>query len=70
MLVVSHRLGSLVSSDAILVLERGKVADIGKHPELLERCEIYHKLWHEQSSHLSQTNVQRKPPVRNPSLVS
>jgi ATP-binding cassette subfamily B protein len=70
MLVISHRLGSLVSSDAILVLERGKVADIGKHSELLERCEIYHKLWHEQNGHLTQTNVQRKPPVRNPSLVS
>ncbi len=70
MLVVSHRLGSLVSSDAILVLERGQVADIGKHQELLERCEIYHKLWHEQNGHLTGNNVQRKPPVRNPSLVS
>lgn len=69
MIVVSHRLGSLVSADAILVLERGKAVDIGRHTELLERCEIYHRLWHEQNGHLTAA-PQRKPPVRNPSLVS
>ena len=35
-IVISHRLSSLVKSDAILVLERGKVEAIGKHEELLE----------------------------------
>ena len=32
-IVISHRLSSLVNSDAILVLERGKVAAIGRHEE-------------------------------------
>ena len=36
LIVVSHRLSSLVSADAIMVLERGKVHDIGRHDELLE----------------------------------
>ncbi len=48
-IVISHRLSSLVSSDAILVLERGTVHDIGKHTELLERCEIYRDLWNQQN---------------------
>ena len=52
-IVISHRLSSLVNSDAILVLERGKVADIGKHEELLTRCEIYSGLWHQQNRHIS-----------------
>jgi ATP-binding cassette subfamily B protein len=50
MIIVSHRLSSLVNSDAILVLERGAVADIGPHRDLLERCQIYAGLWHQQNS--------------------
>jgi subfamily B ATP-binding cassette protein HlyB/CyaB len=69
LIVVSHRLASLVSSDAILVLEQGQVMDVGRHQELLERCEIYSQLWYQQSSHLTGA-VRRKPPIRNPSLVS
>ena len=49
MIVVSHRLSSLVSADAIMVLERGQVHDIGRHEELLERCDIYSDLWHQQT---------------------
>ena len=49
MIVISHRLSSLVASDAILVLERGRVHDIGRHAELLERCDIYRDLWNQQN---------------------
>ena len=51
MIVVSHRLSSLVSADAIMVLDRGEVNDIGKHAELLERCDIYSGLWYHQNPH-------------------
>jgi subfamily B ATP-binding cassette protein HlyB/CyaB len=53
MIVVSHRLSSLVAADAILVLERGSVYDIGPHSELIERCDIYSNLWHQQHQHLT-----------------
>jgi ATP-binding cassette, subfamily B, bacterial HlyB/CyaB len=52
LIVVSHRLSSLVSADAVLVLERGCVYDIGTHSELVERCDIYSNLWHQQNQHL------------------
>jgi ATP-binding cassette subfamily B protein len=52
MIVVSHRLSSLTMSDAILVLDRGKVVDFAPHETLLERCEIYAHLWHQQTQHL------------------
>ncbi len=53
LLIVSHRLSSLVRSDAILVLERGRVADFAPHARLLERCEIYRHLWRQQTEHVS-----------------
>jgi len=47
-LMVSHRLSTLVQSDAIMVFDRGHLADVGKHSELLERCEPYEQLWRQQ----------------------
>ena len=52
LLIVSHRLSALVPADAILVIERGRVYDIGRHAELVERCDIYRGLWHQQTVHL------------------
>jgi ATP-binding cassette subfamily B protein len=51
-LSISHRLSMLVECDAILVLEQGKVYDIGTHEELLERCDIYKHMWYQQNRHL------------------
>ena len=51
-LSISHRLSMLVESDAILVLERGRVYDLGTHEELLRRCDIYKHMWYQQNRHL------------------
>jgi ATP-binding cassette subfamily B protein len=53
-IIVSHRLASLVSADAILVLERGKAVDYGVHRDLLSRCAPYRQLWNQQHRHLRQ----------------
>ena len=50
-IIISHRLSSLADSDAILVLERGKFYDVGRHHELLARCDIYASLWYQQNRH-------------------
>ncbi|MBY0336239.1 MAG: peptidase domain-containing ABC transporter [Acetobacteraceae bacterium] len=52
LLIVSHRLSSLVRADNILVLEEGRVADFAPHAVLLQRCEAYRQLWHQQTQHL------------------
>jgi ATP-binding cassette subfamily B protein len=49
---VSHRLSMLVPADAILVMERGEVYDIGRHEELLRRCDIYKHMWYQQNRHV------------------
>jgi len=52
MIIVSHRLSSLVKSDRILVLERGQLIDFAPHNTLLERCDVYRHLWQQQTQHL------------------
>ena len=58
---ISHRLSMLVEADAIMVLERGKVYDIGTHHELLQRCDIYKQMWYQQNRHL---DLQDSDPIR------
>ncbi len=48
-IIVSHRLSTLVDADAILVVERGKIADIGRHDQLVSRCMTYRHLWTQQT---------------------
>jgi ATP-binding cassette subfamily B protein len=48
---VSHRLAMLVPADAILVMEKGHVYDVGRHEELLHRCDIYKHMWYTQNRH-------------------
>ena len=40
-LVIAHRLSTIREADSILVLERGKVAEIGTHDELMGRRGLY-----------------------------
>jgi ABC-type multidrug transport system fused ATPase/permease subunit len=52
MVIVSHRLSSLVDCDKILVMDKGSVVDIAPHSVLVERCAIYRSLWLQQNRHL------------------
>ena len=51
-IMISHRLSTLVNAHAILVMERGRLDDCGRHEELLTRCQTYQQLWNQQTSHL------------------
>lgn len=51
-IIISHRLSTLVPADTIMVMDRGKVIDSGRHEELLNRCAIYQHLWHQQNRHI------------------
>ncbi len=52
MVIVSHRLSSLIDCDLILVMDKGGVVDVAPHRTLLERCAIYRTLWAQQNRHL------------------
>ena len=64
LVIISHRLSVLVPANAILVLDRGRVYDIGRHDELLQRCDIYRGLWHQQNQHLQQRPLHGLVPLR------
>lgn len=44
-LLISHRLFNVVESDAIYVLENGRLAGSGRHESLLSGCQTYRTLW-------------------------
>ena len=67
MVIVSHRLASLVECDLILVLEEGKVVDFAPHSVLLERCTIYRDLWTQQNRHLESQG--HRPTIVSPLVV-
>jgi ATP-binding cassette subfamily B protein len=71
LIIISHRLSSLISADAILVLDHGVIQDIGRHEELLKRCDIYSSLWHQQTRHVTAAlNTRDKPTFRAQERVS
>ncbi len=52
-ILVTHRLSSLVRADAIVVLDQGRIVDVAPHSLLLARCEIYRHLWLQQIEHIT-----------------
>lgn len=47
-LIIAHRFSTIVSAQQILVFENGRIIDCGPHEELLERCQLYKRLYQRQ----------------------
>lgn len=46
--IIAHRLSTIKKADRILVIEDGKIAEIGSHSELLKKGGKYHRLYTKQ----------------------
>ena len=49
-ILISHRITTLMQADCILVLQDGKVAEIGSHEELMEKGGLYREIYDLQMS--------------------
>lgn len=44
-LIIAHRLSTIINADRIVVMEKGKILNIGPHNELIQKCQAYKKLY-------------------------
>ncbi len=43
--LITHRIAQIRKADKILVLGQGEVVDLGSHPELMARCDLYRHIF-------------------------
>lgn len=44
-IAIAHRLSTILEANQIIVMKDGKMLDMGPHAELLQRCELYQRLY-------------------------
>jgi ATP-binding cassette subfamily B protein len=54
-IVIAHRLSTVLTADRILVMHKGKVAEIGSHEQLINRRGLYWRLFQIQFGHQTET---------------
>lgn len=47
-IVIAQRITSVIDADRIIIMDNGKIVDVGTSDELLQRCDIYKELYHAQ----------------------
>ncbi len=44
-IIIAHRLSTILSADRIVIMDEGKILDVGSHSYLLNNCSLYGKLY-------------------------
>ena len=52
-IMIAHRLSSVVGADRICVLKAGEIAEQGTHEQLLEENGLYAHMWNEYNKSVS-----------------
>jgi len=66
-ILISHRISTLMTADLIMVLEDGQVAEIGTHSELVEKNGIYRRVYDLQSGKIEDSLPEHE--IREPEII-
>ena len=44
-IIIAHRLSTIMRADRIIVMDNGKIVQIGKHNKLIKQKGLYKRLW-------------------------
>ncbi|HOO27653.1 MAG TPA: ABC transporter ATP-binding protein, partial [Lachnospiraceae bacterium] len=44
-IIIAHRLSTIREADQILVMQEGKIAERGRHGQLVSENGLYHRMW-------------------------
>jgi len=53
-LIIAQRIASVMDADRIVVLDEGKISDVGSHTELLARSRVYREVWQSQGKEVAE----------------
>jgi ABC-type transport system involved in Fe-S cluster assembly fused permease/ATPase subunit len=67
-LIIAHRLSTIVNADEIVVLDRGRVAERGRHGELMAKNGLYADMWRRQQEAAAEAERQHQPADEPPSF--
>ncbi|HEY9107359.1 MAG TPA: ATP-binding cassette domain-containing protein [Roseateles sp.] len=59
-LIIAHRLSTIVNADEIIVMDAGRIAERGRHDELLARQGLYAQLWELQRQQQQAQTLERQ----------
>ena len=64
--VIAHRLSTIINCDEIVVLDRGRIVERGKHAELLAKNTLYADMWRRQQEAAAEAERKIEQKVEEP----
>jgi len=58
--IISHRISSIYDADKIIVMEKGKIKEMGKHEDLIQKEGIYKRIYDIQNVKEFEVEVERR----------
>lgn len=63
-IMIAHRLSTIMHADRIYVLERGHVAEVGSHQDLLDKTGLYYAMWRQQIGERTSSRLQTAEQIK------
>jgi ATP-binding cassette subfamily B protein len=57
-ILIAHRLSTVIHADKIIVLERGRIVETGRHQELVDLKGLYYAMWRQQIGERGSSDLQ------------